>query len=171
MKRNAFCNHLVARWKKGVRTIKFYESRYLHPSLCQSIPRDSFESIMKMPFRKTENLISSIVVFIATTWCREGKGGKHHLLIFCRSRKKKQEETFVDVISILGIKLSRYTHESRAINCEGGGESGLAFSLMRIYTFNEGLSLIRNGCAYLRQPQVDGNRLGYVKKSSIGRHR
>lgn len=59
----------------------------LHPPLCRSIPRDSFESIMKMPFRKTENLISSIVVFIATTWCREAKRRKTSFIDFLQKPK------------------------------------------------------------------------------------
>lgn len=56
---------------------------------CQLLPRDSFESIMKMPYRRKGK-----ISFQATTECTSTEG-KHQLLIFCRGKpEKRKKKTF-----------------------------------------------------------------------------
>ena len=99
---------LLCNLTRRVPTIKFYEKGILH-LLPVELPRDSFESIMKMPYRRVErkNLhFKQRIIFQ-----RLGAKGKHQLLIFRRRKPEKQKKKTLSlyVISIFAIKLFSHT--------------------------------------------------------------
>lgn len=100
---------------------KFYAKRYF---ACFWLPRDQFESIMKMPFRIVkmgEREAKMKISFRATSFYsnkseKEGKTSVIDFLQNLHTEKMWEEENFapVDVISIFAIKLSPHKRENRA---------------------------------------------------------